>query len=363
MDEPTNDDEAAATPSTTPSPPSSASFFPKNDLVEFIQQESLSTKSQSDQVVVETYACTLWKGFFDMKHKLLEIHELDQVHAIDMGLQLVDNLFWIIYHYSSNVQLTLFLTERGRLLYTEFLYMSRTHKLMKELNTFPSIQDGFQFAIKKSIGSLTCCTEHSTNMLFQHISTYRSTFRRIFQVVNRKYLANAKAPPPTQPQAGAAPASSANAPTHPPPPSPLHNASPDTTRHPVTRGATTDADTPWTDDEVNLTLHALNRVLSFAVHRHPTLFEHCVYTRAYEHALSLTGYLLLLQLLSDVSDKHPDTIANEERVVRAVCEFIHANDTYTRDNTLVCLEKGHVVQHKWTLYRATVLQWAAGGSV
>lgn len=329
MDTPTSDDTA-----TTTTPPSS--FFPKNDLVEFIQQESLSTKSQSDQVVVETYACTLWKGFFDMKHKLLEIQELDQVHAIDMGLQLVDNLFWIIYHYSSNVQLTLFLTERGRLLYTEFLYMSRTHKLMKELNTFPSIQDGFQFAIKKSIGSLTCCTEHSTNMLFQNISTYRSTFRRIFQAVNRKYLVNA---------APALPPSPSNTPTK-------------NTQQPHT---TTTDDTPWTDDEVNLTLHALNRVLSFAVHRHPTLFEHCVYTREYEHALSLTGYLLLLQLLSDVSDKHPDAIASDERVVRAVCEFIHANETYTRDHTLACLEKGHVVQHKWTLYRATVLQWAAGG--
>ncbi len=345
-----------------------STFFPKNDIVEFIHQESLSKKTQSNQVIIETYSCTLWKGFFDMKHKLRDIAELDTVHAVDMGIQLIDNLFWIIYHYSSNVQLTLFLTERGRLLYTEFLYMSRTHQLMKELNTFPSIQDGFQFAIKKSIGSLTC-DHHTTNMQFDHISSYRSTFRRLFQILNRNYLVG------------------------------------------------TQEETPWTDDQINLTLHRLNHRMSFAVHQHVTLFEHCVYG-GYDKTLSLTGFLLMLQLLADVSmiqqrlnTTVPNTIsANcahsesvhgsgaavwDETVVRAVFVFIHdhrsyidvpppknqtshntqtSHDTPTSHNTqtshtqdcqnshdchsssLDCLEKGHMVQHKWTLYRAVVLQ-------
>ena len=344
-----------------PSAPSlgSSTFFPKNDIVEFIHQESLSKKTQSNQVIIETYSCTLWKGFFDMKHKLRDIAELDTVHAVDMGIQLIDNLFWIIYHYSSNVQLTLFLTERGRLLYTEFLYMSRTHQLMKELNTFPSIQDGFQFAIKKSIGSLTC-DHHTTNMQFDHISSYRSTFRRLFQILTRNYLVG------------------------------------------------TQDETPWTDDQINITLHRLNHRMSFAVHQHVTLFEHCVYG-GYDKTLSLTGFLLMLQLLADVSmiqqRLNTTTVSNtisancahsasvhgsgaaiwDETVVRAVFVFIHdhrsyidvppknqtSHDTPTshtqnsqecqnshdcHSSSLDCLEKGHMVQHKWTLYRAVVLQ-------
>lgn len=319
MDASHNNPDAA--PAPTPAPTSAPPFFPKNDIVEFIHQESLTNKTQSNQVIIETYACTLWKGFFDMKHKLRDIAELDGVHAVDMGIQLIDNLFWIIYHYSSNVQLTLFLTERGRLLYTEFLYMSRTHQLMKELNTFPSIQDGFQFAIKKSIGSLTCQT-HSTNMLFQHISSYRGTYRRMFQILNRKYLVGTN-------------------------------------------------ETPWTDDQVNLTLHMLNHRMSCAIHHHVSVFEHCIYG-AYDKTLTVSGFLLLLQLLADVSAKHlrhtseggcgsgsgsgSESCAWGEDVVRAVFAFVHEHRSYIGATSLDCLERGHLLQHKWTLYRALVLQ-------
>lgn len=319
---------APLAPPSSPSPPSLATphvsprFFPKHDIVEFIHLESLKKKTQSNQVIIETYASTLWKGFFDMKHKLRNIAELDTVHAVDMGMQLIDNLFWIIYHYSSNVQLTLFLTERGRLLYTEFLYMSRTHELMRELNTFPSIHDGFHFAIKKSIGSLKCDT-HTTNLRFHHISSYRSTYRRMFQLLNRKYL------------------------------------------------IATD-DEQWTDDQVNIALHQLNHKMSCAIHRYVSLFEHCIYGE-YSKDLSLTGFLLLLQLLADVSDTHAQqhsgattahtrhslhdpSVLWDDVVVRGVHRFILQNLSHIRDDDLLaCLERGHLVQHKWTLFRAEVL--------
>ena len=108
----------------------------RQDIVRFIEKESLVRKKQSVQIIIETYACTLMKSFFDMKHKLYQTPNLDSIKAIDLGIQLVDNLFWILFHYSSNLQLTLFLTERGRLLYTEFLSMSRTHQLMKQMNNW-----------------------------------------------------------------------------------------------------------------------------------------------------------------------------------------------------------------------------------
>lgn len=289
-----------------------------SDIVQFIHQESLQQKKQSDQVVIETYACTLWKGFFDMKHKLREVADLPIVLAVDMGIQLIDNLFWILYHYSSNLQLTLFLTERGRLLYTEFLYMSRTHQLMKELQTYPTIQDAFQFAIKKSIGSLTC-TQHPTSMLLKHISNYRLMFRRMFQQINRKYLAN------------------------------------------------TD-EQPWTNDQLNMTLHNLNHGMSKAVHLHTKWFETCVY-HPQSNLLTLTEFLLTLQLLAEVANmsktlcmhgaaptkSHGIATLCPDEVLNQVYEFVSSHRQHI-DASLDCLTKTHVVQHLWTIHRAHVLQ-------
>jgi hypothetical protein len=292
-----------------------------SDIVQFIHQESLQQKKQSDQVVIETYACTLWKGFFDMKHKLREVNELPIVLAVDMGIQLIDNLFWILYHYSSNLQLTLFLTERGRLLYTEFLYMSRTHQLMKELQTYPTIQDAFQFAIKKSIGSLTC-KQHPTSMLLKHISSYRLMYRRMFQQINRKYLANSD-------------------------------------------------EQPWTNDQLNMTLHNLNHGMSKAVHQHTKLFETCVYHPQSNH-LTLTEFLLTLQLLAEVANmsntlcmhgtstsKNSVSIFCPEDILNQVYEFVYSHQQHI-DASLDCLTKTHVVQHLWTIHRAHVLQTLSG---
>lgn len=309
---PAADDGASASSSAAAANAAASAFT--TDIVQFIHQESLQQKKQSDQVVIETYACTLWKGFFDMKHKLREVEELPLTQAVDLGIQLVDNLFWILYHYSSNLQLTLFLAERGRLLYTEFLYMSRTHQLMKELQSYPTIQDGFQFAIKKSIGSLTC-KEHPTSMLLQNISSYRLMYRRMFQLINRKYL---------------------TAPT----------------------------DVPWTNDQLNLTLHTLNHGMSQAVHVDSKLFERCVYHPACT-PLTLTEMLLTLQLLADVANTchtltgdHDDAVHNDAMDNDALGEvfaFVHGHRNHL-DASLDCLHKTHVVQHLWIMHRAQVLQ-------
>ena len=282
----------------------------KENLLEFIQKESLVTTPQSNKAIIETYACALWKGFFDMKHKMQQLKDLNCIKAVDMGLLLIDNVFWIIYNYSSNIQLTLFLTERGRLLYTEFLHMSRTHQLMKELNTFPSIHDGFQFAIKKSIGALTC-KEHATNSMFHEISTYRMVYRNMFQVLNMKYMCN-------------------------------------------------DNDEKWTDDDVNITLNILNHSMSEAVHRDCGLFEYCV-TNLQIESFTLTTYLLLFQLATDISNTHfkrhhaPLSQTTYELVVCGIYDFIQAKQTLI-DHTLDCLQEEHMLQHKWCNRRKQVMQ-------
>lgn len=281
----------------------------KENLLEFIQKESLLSIPQSNRIIIETYACALWKGFFDMKHKMQNLKDLNYVKAVDMGLLLIDNVFWIIYNYSSNIQLTLFLTERGRLLYTEFLHMSRTHQLMKELNSFPSIHDGFQFAIKKSIGALVC-KEQTENTMFQRISTYRMVYRNMFQVLNTKYLCKT-------------------------------------------------GDEKWTDDDVNITLNILNHSMSGAVHCDSGLFEYCV-SNLQNELFTLTTYLLLFKLVTDISVSHyaqkqlPLPASSYETVVCSIYNFIQANESMI-DNTLQCLQKDHLVHHKWNVHKTDIL--------
>lgn len=291
-----------------------ASDSEKQDIVQFIAKESLLQKTQSDQVIIETYACTLWKGFFDMKHKLYKIPNLDVLVAIDMGIQLVDNLFWILFHYSSNLQLTLFLAERGRLLYTEFLSMSRTHQLMKQMNSFPSISDGFMFAIKKSIGSLKCA-EHHAKIKFGNISVYRTSFRRIFEIINRKYLV------PMQ-------YSTLD-----------HDASAGSEAHPT---MTTDSD-PWSDDKVNITLHSLNHLMSIAIHMSPDSFERCVYARQ-NYSIGLSEFFLLLKLVSDTIRTHHHVSPEH---MQQIFFFIEEHRAYITPNQIDCLDDEHLIQQRW----------------
>lgn len=281
----------------------------KENLLEFIQKESLLITPQSNKIILETYSCALWKGFFDMKHKLQQLKELDSLKAIDMGLLLIDNVFWIIYNYSANIQLTLFLTERGRLLYTEFLHMSRTHQLIKELNAYPTIHDGFQFAIKKSIGALTC-KEQAENTIFQKISCYRSVYRHIFHVLNTKYLCSID-------------------------------------------------DEQWTDDDINITLNVLNHKMSEAVHGDYGIFEYYINTLKNE-MFTITSYLLMIQLLCDITIMNsqqyarPISSSQYQDVIENIFQFIEDNHDII-DTSLDCLHENNLMQHKWALYKTKMM--------
>jgi hypothetical protein len=290
---------------------------PEDTLLQFIQCESRAESPHSNRLIIETYATTLWKGFFDMKHTLRNVRELNCSNAVDMGLLLIDNVFWIIYNYSCNIELTVFLTERGRLLYTEFLQMSRTHQLMNEINVFPTILDGFQFAIKKSIGTLVC-NDTPTKWLFDTIASYRQVYRRMFQTLNRHYLAN-----PT--------------------------------------------DERWTDVAVNATIDRLNTKMSVAVHRDHELFESCsLYRRRRRRrhhdghsntntAATATHHLLFLQLLSDTSERNflrhnaKLSVSLQEHVVTSIGAFMHANERSV-DTGLDCLHETHPLQFKWKVF-------------
>ena len=147
-------------------------------------------------------------------------------------------------------------------------------------------------------------------------------YRRMFQQINRKYLANSD-------------------------------------------------EQPWTNDQLNMTLHNLNHGMSKAVHQQTKLFETCVYHPQSNH-LTLTEFLLTLQLLAEVANmrntlcmhgtstsKNSVSIFCPEDILNQVYEFVCSHQQHI-DASLDCLTKTHVVQHLWTIHRAHVLQTLSG---
>lgn len=166
-------------------------FFEQNkqDFSNIIVSKSLSIRIDTDAEIISSYSNLLWYTFFELNDKLLEVPKLNYEMSVIHGINLIDNLFWYIFNYSLNLQLTLFLAGRGKLLYTEYLIMSRTHQLMKQFEKCPTIHDAYQFAVKRSIGTLTSHSgqQHRYNNKIQ-MTKYRQFYRHFFALLNTKII-------------------------------------------------------------------------------------------------------------------------------------------------------------------------------
>lgn len=76
-------------------------------------------------------------------------------HAVQLGSNLMFNVFWIVLNYSNNLKLTIFFAERSILLFIEFILLSNDPKISRELCYIPNMSDALSFSYKKTIGSLT----------------------------------------------------------------------------------------------------------------------------------------------------------------------------------------------------------------
>merc|ERR1712199_18956 len=94
--------------------------------------------------------------FIDREIKNIE--NISVFNSVKNGLNMIYYIFWTLYVYTYNVKLTMFLTERAVLLFTEFIVMSRNPILNKEFRFIPNINDAITFALKKTIGPIKLST-------------------------------------------------------------------------------------------------------------------------------------------------------------------------------------------------------------
>jgi hypothetical protein len=125
------------------------------DITQFITQERKKPNVSDIPQAFNLFTGILSKSIHDMYLKIKTIANIEIEAVIKTGADLLWHVFWIIYAFSFNIKLTVFLSERCILLFTEFIIMSRNPLLSCDLNFIPNINDAMQFSLKKTIENLT----------------------------------------------------------------------------------------------------------------------------------------------------------------------------------------------------------------
>jgi len=130
------------------------------------------------------YKCHI-KTIIDIYNKFKSFKEFDYYEALFLGTNLFHNVFWILISYSKNLKLTIFLSERAILLFTEFIIMSRDPKINNELYFVPSLIDALSFSYKKTIGPLKLNDISHNEKNMNDIIVYKN-LASIVKLINQK---------------------------------------------------------------------------------------------------------------------------------------------------------------------------------
>lgn len=126
----------------------------KRDLIEFINKEVDNKGTTDINRAYKLFCKCLSKSIVESYNKFIDLENIDVVESVKSCADLVFHVFWSLLSYTNNLRLTIFLSERAVLLYTEFITMSRNPILNKELKFTPNTNDALIFAYKKTIGPL-----------------------------------------------------------------------------------------------------------------------------------------------------------------------------------------------------------------
>ena len=118
--------------------------------------------------------------------KLRHVSELNLIETLMTGLTLIFHVYWILFSYTYNLKLTMFLSERAILLFTEFIVMSRNPLLNRDMTFIPNINDAIQFSYRKTIGPLKLNqTRNRANR--KKILLYRDVTRDIQDIIMKRF--------------------------------------------------------------------------------------------------------------------------------------------------------------------------------
>ena len=156
----------------------------KNELIDLINEEVTLKASFEPTKLFKCFSKCLVKTILDIYNKFKDLDNFDLHNSIILGTNMFHNVFWILMLYSNNIKLTIFLSERSVLLFTEFILMSREAHIDKELYFKPTIIDAITFSYKKTIGPINISSIKNHNA--QRINTLKES-TKILSIILQEY--------------------------------------------------------------------------------------------------------------------------------------------------------------------------------
>jgi hypothetical protein len=122
------------------------------NLLTFINKEKKQFNNFNYTKTLDTFFRIFIKNIIEMNQKLNKIDNRDTI--VITGTNILFNIFICLLNYTNNLTLSIFLSERSVLLYSEFIILSRDPEINKDLYYIPTITDAINFSYKKTIGPL-----------------------------------------------------------------------------------------------------------------------------------------------------------------------------------------------------------------
>ena len=93
------------------------------DLINFINDECKKLEEPNLNKIFKCFCKCFCKSLNDIWNKFKDIENLDLREAILLGSNMIYHIYWFLIVYANNLKLSIFLTERAILLFTEFIIM------------------------------------------------------------------------------------------------------------------------------------------------------------------------------------------------------------------------------------------------
>ena len=120
----------------------------ESDLLQFIKQKCQNNIDVSNIKIITMYAKLISSSITRTYEKLgLFVYSVTCMETID-------NLFWIIFSYSKNLKLTMFLCDRAILLFNEYILMTKNSLFSNDEDSQVNFLEIKTFVYKKTIGPI-----------------------------------------------------------------------------------------------------------------------------------------------------------------------------------------------------------------
>ena len=121
----------------------------ETDLLQFINQKKQESIDVSDKKIVTNYCKVITNSILKCYEKV----SVDKYCIICM--ETINHLFWVLFMYSKNLKLTMFLCDRAILLFNEYIIMTKSNVQSLSGKENIHLTDVKSFVYKKTIGPLT----------------------------------------------------------------------------------------------------------------------------------------------------------------------------------------------------------------